>query len=72
MRITIEPENDDEKKQFPEKKIIENAFEFALIGRAIKQKMFENTFSHLHVADKYILEGKLCELLARLRDASTD
>lgn len=68
MKIIIEPETDEEKKEFGEKKIVQNVFEFGLIGRQIRQKMFENTFSFLHITDKCILEGKLCELKARLRN----
>lgn len=70
MKITIEAETEGEKKQFPEKKVIENIFEFAVIGRYIKNKMFDDTFSHIHVTDKCILEGKLHELIARLKDGS--
>lgn len=67
MRITIEAETTEEKKQFPDKKVIENIFEYGLIGRYIKQKLFQDTFSYLHIADKYVLEGKLYELISRLK-----
>ena len=69
MKITIEAENEDEKKQM-ETKVYENVFEFAIIGRHIREKIHEDTFSHLHVADVCVLKGKLHELLARLCDGS--
>ena len=68
MKITIEAENDKEKEQMPEQKTYENVFEFGLVGRHIRGKIYEDSFSHVHITDKYVLIGKLHELLARLRD----
>lgn len=69
MKIILEPEPAD-LKQFPEKRVIENVFEFAITGRFLKQRLYVDTFSHLHIQDKFILEGRLHELLSRLRAIS--
>lgn len=67
MKITIEPETKEEKNQFSEKRVYVGVFEFGITGRFTSMG-FEKTFSHLHVADKYILYGKLMELRERLKD----
>jgi hypothetical protein len=71
MKIVIEPENEDEKKQFPKNLEFNNVFEFAFTGRRYKQEVFKEDFSHLHVADNYKLRSMLFELIERLRDADT-
>ena len=68
MKIIIEAQTEQEKKTFGKKIILGSVFEFGIIGRHIEKKLFESTFSHLHVADKCILEGKLYELIARLKN----
>jgi len=68
VKITIEAETEEEKKKFPEPEITTKVYEFALAGRYTKQKLFNESFTKLYISDKYILEGKLFELIARLRD----
>ena len=69
MRITIEPETKEEKKQIKEAKVIEQVFEFAITGRFIKKPCgCVQDFSHLHTgADKIVLLNKLSELKDRLK-----
>ena len=57
----------EEKKIYKENIIVENVFEFAYTCRFIQNKLYESSRSHIHQNDKYILEGKLYELIARLR-----
>jgi len=69
VKITIECDNEGETW---ETLLFEHVFELALTGRYVKGGLSEARFSHLHVSDKYALEGSLYELIARLKDARTD
>jgi hypothetical protein len=67
MKIVIEAETEEEKKQFPELKTFDKVFEFALTGRLVKDGIAEISFSHLHLQDSSVLCGRLFELIERLR-----
>lgn len=68
MKITIEAETD--KGEAPaDPVVVEQVFEYALTCRHTSALTnAEASFSRLHIADKYILFGKLSELRERLRD----
>jgi len=69
MKITIEPENEKEEQELEGKTVKwEKVFEFAITGGHIHEGMFERSFSHLHVSDKFVLIGKLFENIERLRN----
>ena len=68
MKITIEPEEGDDF----ETKVYERVFEFGLVGRCVPKGLFEQAFSHLHIADKFVLLGRIAELQERLRHGSSN
>jgi len=72
MKLTIEAETDEEREQVKESIVYSDIIDFAVIGRNLRGKIYEDTFSHLHVSDKYTMEGKLYELIARLRDVDSN
>lgn len=71
MKIIIVPDSREERKILGKDKLeYLNVFEFALTGRCMRQKLLEGNFSHLHIADKFVLMGKLEELKERLRSGT--
>jgi len=66
MKITIEAEVEQEKKNLKKPIIYNKVFEFALIGTATKQDIIPYSVAHTH-GDPFVLIGKLEELKERLR-----
>ncbi len=70
MKITIEPETDEEYKQLPTGSapfVFASVVEFGLVG-TLKTELGESPFSHSHTRDKYHLRAQLSELRDRVRD----
>lgn len=65
MKITIEPETEEEKKQL-EKQIFENVFEYSLIGMKMEGVIPHSicTWS----GDKFVLIGRAHELIERIKN----
>ena len=66
MKITIEPETDDEKTKFGDTRILTKVCEFALTGIALEADILPHHFNLTH-GDTYVLFGKLAELQERIR-----
>lgn len=73
MKITIETDNDEEKKQLSNPIIFEKVIEFGIVGEYIKGGLYPSPFSHVHInpKDTIPLREKLFGLIERLRNAST-
>jgi len=65
MRITIEPETDEEREKF-EEKVFENVYELIVAGSFMQGGILPKPFSHSQ-GDLYVLMGKIEEVKERLR-----
>lgn len=66
MKITLEPETDDEKKQYSETLVFEKVFEFCLAGSLMQSQIVPQDFNHTH-GDSYKIFGRLAEMQERIR-----
>ena len=65
MRITIEPETDEENGKH-ERVVYEQVYEFAITGSWMRGDVVPTPIHHTH-GDTYSLYGRLAELQERLR-----
>lgn len=66
MKITIETENENEREQFGDNKVLHKVCEFALTGIALEAGVLPHHFNLTH-GDTFVLFGKLEELQERIR-----
>jgi len=68
MKITIEPETDDEKEN-RDIQVFENIIEFGLVGRG-NNGISDFCISNSHCSDRFSISGQLEELKLRLLHGS--
>lgn len=66
MRIELHPETDAEKKEHKAPVILENVFEYVLVGTRMESKVKHNKFTRT-VGDGFVLIGLLGEAKERIR-----
>jgi len=66
MRIRIDPETEEEKKEI-DSMDFKSVSQFAICGTRQDFRKVDLAFSHVHIIDSFVLSGRLFELIERLR-----